>query len=52
MVNSVVFSPGFVEGENAEMAEEGNHQELDQISKHNFFGIEGKVERVWKDLVG
>ena len=49
--NSGGLSPGFSEGGNAEIVEYEHHQELDQISKNNFFGMEGKGERVWKDLV-
>ena len=37
--NSGGFSPGFSEGGNAEMVEEEHHQDIDQISKHNFFGM-------------
>ena len=46
------FSPGFNEGGNDEIVEDEHHQDLGQISKHNFFGMEGQVERVWEDLVG
>ena len=50
--NSGGISTGFYEGGNSEMAEEEHHQELVQIPEHNFFGMEGKIERVWKYLVG
>ena len=50
--NSGGPSSGFYEGGNAEIVEEEHHQELVKIPEYNFFGMEGQVERVWKDPEG
>ena len=50
--NSGGLIPGSAEGGNVKMVEKEHHQELVQILEHNFFGMEGQVERIQKDLVG
>ena len=44
--NSGGIGPGYAEGGNSEITEKEHNQELVQRLEHNFFGMEGKTERV------